>query len=104
MNTNEQSISIYAPSLDTYIDGWLRSVYRIQSRSERTVSLYREMIQNFRSVLQSHDIDLNSQDHDKIVRLAEKWANSRSANSQRKNKPVAQSTFNLRLAALSSFY
>lgn len=86
-------IQTYNP-IDGAIAQWL-STYK----SERTVKAYRDTMADFRAALRDErGIDLEG--NPVLVKLtAETWAAS-----SRKGRPVAQATFNLRLAIISSFY
>lgn len=85
------------PLIDGFIEGWLSKRTR---RSERTQTAYSEYMADFRRVLWDTERATLQSDPDIIADTAEKWANS----SKVEGKTVAPATFNLRLAAISSFY
>lgn len=103
-----QDVIPYQPSqeysLDTLIDEWLEATYTDKSRSERTRDEYSKRMQQLRAILHENGLDLDSREHEEIARIAKQWAQSRAEGSRYANRPIAQSTYNLRLATISSFY
>jgi integrase len=102
--TSQQMQDEYRPALDSIIEEWLDSVFTSRSRSNRTITEYRKRMESFRQVLQDEGLDLDSPEQERIANLAKQWASSRSELSRYKDQPIAQSTFDLRLATISSFY
>lgn len=100
---SSQALTEYSPSIETIIEEWLKSVYISQSRSERTVKAYKEYMSQFREKLATEGLDIHSNNQERIASIASDWAGSRSDKAKRSG-PVARSTYDLRLAAISSFY
>lgn len=100
VNSNQapgQAVAVADGSLETMIRTWLHAK-RNHSDSAATEERYGEYLRSFRALLWQHGIDLNG-DPASVATLAQGWA-ARTSTSTR----VAAATFNLRLAALSSFY
>lgn len=122
----DQSLSTIVTSsdLDVLILGWLDAKFR-RSKSKRTQDAYRDIIDQFRSILHSNNVDLDS--YEKIMKrliLGDIQQEDRQAiQEQAKNmlafisliaqdfasfsardKEVSRSTYNLRLSIISSFY
>src|SRR6266849_3638049 len=89
-------------TLDKAIAEWLEQK-RIRSGSERTYDAYRETMESFRLMLWHGNIDLLD-NPTAIQRLATIWANTRNGQTRRPGEDVSPSTYNQRLAILSSFY
>src|SRR5690242_12483272 len=85
-------------TLDQMIAIWLAEKTR-RTRSRATERAYRDALTAFRAVLQAASLDLDS-DPVLIATLAQGWADYR----ERGSGPVANATYNQRLAILSSFY
>lgn len=84
-------------NLDLAISAWIDSKFR-KSASERTREGYTLIITQFRSALHKAGLDLDSEPG-KVALLAQAFAGFSTRGRQ-----VKPATFNLRLAALSSFY
>jgi integrase/recombinase XerD len=98
---NTQALTPYQFTLESAIAEWAE-VKRTRSGSERTRDAYRDTVQEFRAVLGSGQLDMLSDAID-VARVAQLWANTRLETSRLKGD-VSPSTYNLRLAILSSFY
>lgn len=61
------------------------------------------MIVSFRAALRAKDLNFGSEPA-KVYLVAQEWAGQRSEKSARPGQEVAPATFNVRLAAISSFY
>ncbi len=97
------AIQEYQFTLDSAIREWVEQK-RTRTGSERTKQAYQDTLQEFRRFLQRGDLDLLSNPID-VARIAGLWANSRNPDkSRRPNEDVTPSTYNQRLAILSSFY
>lgn len=82
---------------------WLTAKER--TGSKRTRDEYENTMRDFRMFLSTGQMDLLSNPID-IARLAGIWASQRNTKGEERqpNKPVSASTYNLRLATLSSWY
>lgn len=80
------------------ISVWLDAKAKL-SGSQRTERLYHDAIMSFRHALQRVGMDLNSAPRD-VATVMQVWASKDS----RGQKDVTASTFNQRLACISSFY
>src|SRR6266446_5360871 len=87
-----------AMSLDQCIAAWL-DAKKGRSGSEKTATAYRDGLAEFRDLLASTGRDLNA-GASIIAPLAQGWAQV----SKREGATVSPSTYNQRLAILSSFY
>src|SRR5882762_5386938 len=85
-------------SLDQCIAAWL-DAKKGRSGSEKTYTAYKDGLTEFRAMLTSTGRDLNA-DASIIAPLAQGWAQM----SKREVETVSPSTYNQRLAILSSFY
>lgn len=83
--------------LDVAISGWLDAKFR-RSTSQKTLTAYRDTITQFRAGLHREGIDLDASPG-KIMLYAQAFAGFSATGRQ-----VKASTYNLRLAILSSFY
>src|SRR5262249_15479667 len=102
--TAETALIIPAVSgIDQLIEQWLDHVYSGNSRSRRTIDAYQERMVDFRQWLGAEGLDLDSEAQDRIAAVARAWASHRRPGSRRAGSEVAQSTFDLRLATISSF-
>lgn len=93
--------------IDIAIASWLDAKSK-HSNSKETATAYRETLADFRAALQANGCDLDSEPRI-IAMSAQAWAgaNKPRAKSKRTSlevKPVANGTFNQRLAIISSFY
>ena len=85
-------------TLDQCIAAWL-DAKKGRSKSIKTETAYRDTLSEFRDLLRSTGRDLNAESSI-IAPLAQGWANL----SKREGETVSASTYNQRLAILSSFY
>lgn len=101
MDTKQRSVIRYEPqrtmSLEQCIWAWMDAKAK-RSESNKTKKAYQDALLDFRTTLQSQHLDLDSEPA-LIAPLAQGWAGQ---STEREN--VAPSTFNQRLAILSSFY
>lgn len=90
-------------TIDMAVHEWLEAKER--TGSKRTRDEYENAMKDFRMFLSIGQIDLLSNPID-IARLAGLWASQRNTKGEKRHpqKPVAASTYNLRLATLSSWY
>jgi integrase/recombinase XerD len=111
----QTSLTPYQFTIDAAIAEWIANKQK-RTGSAKTATAYRETMASFRAFLHQADqagtggpgFDVLSNPID-IARIAALWANIRLATSERNKKrlrsgPVAPSTYNQRLAILSSFY
>jgi integrase len=98
----DTALTPYHFTIDKAIAEWLEQK-RIRTSSQRTYEAYRETMQSFRLVISRGNIDLLDNPTD-IERLATIWANTRNGKTRRPGEDVSPSTYNQRLAILSSFY
>jgi len=94
------------PMIDQAIAIWLDSK-RGRSGSEKTAKAYGETLFQFRSLLWRFGLDFDGGPHgdmDAVSLAAQGWANMRVESSRLSGRDVAASTYNQRLAILSSFY
>lgn len=100
ISTTERDIAIVqssSPSIENMIAAWLHAKGN-RSGSARTLKAYRATIAEFRFVLQSAGLDLDS-DQRAVRLIAQSWAGE-----SRRASTVTASTFNTRLGIVSSFY
>src|SRR5260370_2425992 len=98
----DTAIAPYQFTVDAGIDEWLaEKEHRTGSRKRRAA--YEDTMRQFRDFLATGGLDLLSNPVD-IARVAALWANQRAGNTRRPGEDVSPSTYNLRLAILSSFY
>lgn len=83
------------------IDSWLQHKYAA-SLGESTTSIYRTLLISLRAYLQAQGLDLDGPES-QLVQHIQTWANLRVPNSKQQGN-VAPSTYNQRIAAISSFY
>jgi site-specific recombinase XerD len=112
MPVNEtQSLALPSFTIDASITEWLAQKRTTRSGSDKTNEAYRDTIASFRAFLMPFNVDLLSNPID-IARIAPVWASTRLPARLRKdgtpNKrhqgEVSNSTYNQRLAILSSWY
>jgi integrase len=96
------ALTTYQFSLDSAIAEWIAQK-KIRTGSEKTEKAYRETMQAFRAFLSSGGLDLLSNPVD-VARVATLWASRRNDHTRRPGHEVSPSTYNQRLAILSSFY
>ena len=100
--SNAELVRGAAPGpLDQAIAAWLHAKAG-RSGSRKTTATYTDTIAAFRAVLQAARLDLDS-DPRAVALAAQGWAATRAPNS-RGQGDVSPSTYNQRLATLSSFY
>ena len=99
---DETALTLYQFTLDAAIIEWL-SQKETRTGSAKTRQAYQDTMQQFRAFLGSGSLDLLSNPID-IARVAALWANRRAETSKRPGQGVAPSTYNQRLAILSSWY
>jgi len=104
MNTihTQQELTHCQFSLDSAIAEWVAQK-RIRTGSEKTRQAYEDTMQAFRAFLSSGGLDLLSNPVD-VARVAAIWASMRNEKSRKPGQDVSPSTYNQRLAILSSFY
>lgn len=83
------------------IERWLLNKYAL-TKSRCTAATYREILTSLRAYLLAQGLDLNSPGPD-IASHIQIWAGRRSSSRERRGS-VAPSTYNQRIAAVSSFY
>ena len=91
----------HSGALDQAIAAWLHAKSG-RSGSKKTTATYTQTMATFRAVLQTARLDLDG-DPRAIALAAQAWAAQRAPNS-RSSEDVSPSTYNQRLATLSSFY
>src|SRR5207247_3481373 len=96
------AITQYQFTLDSAIAEWIAQK-KTRTNSAKTEQAYRDTMTTFRSFLRQGNLDLLDNPID-VARIATLWANMRTTQSQRPGLPVSASTYNQRLAILSSFY
>lgn len=97
MDENHALTTHTGSNLDLAISAWLDAKFR-KSTSERTREVYTLTITQFRHGLQRKGLDLDSEPG-KVALMAQVYAAHSTVGRQ-----VKPTTYNLRLAALSSFY
>jgi integrase/recombinase XerD len=88
-------------ALGDAIETWLLQKHPSTS-GESTASIYRKLLISLRSYLYAQGLDLDSHKN-LLTQPIQAWANLRTPNSKREGN-VAPSTYNQRIAAISSFY
>jgi len=83
------------------IEEWLLDKYAL-TQSKCTETTYRDIVISLRTYLQERGLDLDSS-ADEIASNIQLWASLRASGSKRQGS-VAPSTYNQRIAAVSSFY
>lgn len=87
--------------LEKAIDAWLLHSYPAAS-GESTSLIYRKILLSLRAYLRLRELDLDSPT-DQLIQEIEAWATQRTSASKHQGR-VAPSTYNQRIAAISSFY
>lgn len=108
---DETALTSYQFTIDSSITEWLEQKRTTRSGSAKTITAYRETIQQFRDFLVQGGLDLLSNPID-VARIAPIWASTRllprlkkdGTPNRRHEGPVSNSTYNNRLAILSSWY
>lgn len=98
-------------TIDASITEWLEQKRLTKSGSEKTIRAYRETVEQFRAFLAQGGLDLLDNPID-IARVASLWASSRlparlksdGTPNMRHAGDVSPSTYNQRLAIISSWY
>lgn len=88
---------VTSTSLDLAVMAWLHAKFH-KSTSEKTRKAYGDTINQFRTLLKQHNLDLNS-NPGAVALVAQAFAGSSA-----RGKQVTPATYNQRLAILSSFY
>lgn len=103
---HQTALTPYQFTIDAAIAEWL-SRKEMRTGSKRTRSAYKNTLESFRVFLRRWQIDLLDNPVD-IARLAAQWANERTLQRHHPetdlSKPVSPTTYNQRLAILSSWY
>ncbi len=108
---DETALTPYQFTIDASIAEWLQQKRTTRSGSEKTIKAYGETIQQFRDFLIQGGLDLLSNPID-VARVAPLWASTRlpprlkndGTPNKRHEGLVPNSTYNNRLAILSSWY
>ena len=95
-------MTVQQVNLDTLIDEWIKEKQRTGSGSSKTMTAYHETIHQFRDYLLQIGLDLSA-DLATVAHHAGTWASLSSPQAKRPGD-VSASTYNQRLAILSSFY
>ncbi len=106
-----QALTTSHVTIDASIPEWLEQKRVSRSGSPKTITAYRETMQQFRAYLAQFGLDLLSNPID-IARVAPMWASTRlpprvkkdGTPNKRHEGPVSNSTYNQRLAVISSWY
>ncbi len=98
----DTALTPYQFTIDSAIAEWLAQK-ETRTGSRKTRQAYEDTMQQFRDFLAGGGLDLLSNPID-IARVAALWANQRAGTSRRPGEDVSPSTYNQRLAILSSFY
>lgn len=112
MSTQDTALVARSP-IDGYVSEWTLAK-RTRTGSTRTEEGYQDTMHSFREALAARGLDLlatNAEGPDdvlqhafEVTRVAGIWAGLRNGNTRRAGEQVAASTFNLRLAIISSWY
>jgi site-specific recombinase XerD len=97
-----RALTTVAFTVDQAITEWLYRKKISKSGSEKTQKAYRDTMQSLRETLERGGLDLLSNPVD-VARVAAVWAAQRDPKSRRQGK-IADSTYNQRLAIISSWY
>jgi site-specific recombinase XerD len=108
---DETTLTSYQFTIDSSITEWLEQKRTTRSGSEKTITAYEETMKQFRAFLAEFRLDLLSNPID-IARVAPIWASTRlpprvkkdGTPNKRHEGPVSNSTYNQRLAVISSWY
>ncbi|GHO89526.1 tyrosine-type recombinase/integrase [Dictyobacter formicarum] len=84
-----------------FIEEWLLDKYAL-TQSKCTEATYRDIVLSLRQHLQERELDLDSA-AEEVALVIPLWASLRASGSKRQGS-VAPSTYNQRIAAVSSFY
>src|SRR5579859_7045011 len=97
-----RALTTNAFTVDQAITEWLYRKKISKSGSEKTQKAYRDTMKSLRETLQRGGLDLLS-DPTEVARVAAVWAAQRDPKSRLTGK-IADSTYNQRLAIISSWY
>ncbi|HEX6480807.1 MAG TPA: tyrosine-type recombinase/integrase [Ktedonobacteraceae bacterium] len=105
------ALTHYQFTIDASIAEWLEQKRLTRSGSAKTITAYRETMQQFRDFLTGGGLDLLSNPID-VARVAPLWASTRRPSplkkdgtpNQRHTGEVSPATYNQRLAVVSSWY
>ena len=92
----------YHPTTEGMVQAWLAEKQRSKSGSAKTALAYRTTMQSFREALAEQGLDVDADPRD-IIPVAQAWAARRSP-AAKSSRAVSASTYNQRLAIISSFY
>src|SRR5260370_1268245 len=98
----ETALAPYQFTIDAAIAEWLAQK-ETRTGSKKTRQAYEETMRQFRDFLARGGLDLLSNPVD-IARVATLWASMRKGNTRKPGQDVSPSTYNQRLAILSSWY
>lgn len=99
---DETALTPYQFTINAAIVEWLTQKEG-RTGSAKTRQAYQETMSQFRAFLATGNLDLLDSPID-IARLAALWANMRASTSRQAGAEVSPSTYNQRLAILSSWY
>ncbi|HEX6477243.1 MAG TPA: site-specific integrase [Ktedonobacteraceae bacterium] len=107
----QTALTAYQFTIEASIAEWLEQKRLTRSGSAKTITAYRETMQQFRDLLAGGGFDLLSNPID-VARLAPLWASARlpaplkkdGTPNRRHTGEVSPATYNQRLAAISSWY
>ncbi len=97
-----QALTSYQFTIDSAVAEWIAQKHT-RTGSQKTRQAYEDTMRQFRDFLAGGGLDLLSNPID-IARVAALWANMRDGKSRRLGQDVSPSTYNQRLAILSSWY
>jgi len=98
----DTALTAYQFTIDASIAEWLEQK-KTRTGSEKTRVAYEDTMLQFRQFLSQGNLDLLDNPID-IARVAALWANMRMGKTRRPGEDVSPSTYNQRLAILSSWY
>ena len=98
----ESALVVHQFTIDSAVNEWLAQK-ETRTGSRKTRKAYEDTMRQFRGFLARGGLDLLSNPVD-IARVASLWANQREASTRRVGQDVSPSTYNQRLAILSSWY
>lgn len=101
MYLSDNTRTVASDAIPQTIEQWLRDKYAL-TQSKCTETTYRDIVCSLRTYLVERGLDLYSPASD-IADSIQLWASLRGAGSKRQGS-VAPSTYNQRIAAVSSFY
>jgi integrase len=98
------ALQAYQFKLESAIEEWIAQK-KIRTGSEKTVTAYCDTMLHFRAFLAQGNLDLLDNPID-VARVATLWAGLRNNEGKKRHpdKEISPSTYNQRLAILSSFY